>query len=246
MQSNLSEVCYEHITSDYYWGNYIGFKVIINWETNYFNATKLCSQNGKQFKSWNANDSSKTLINTLYNGIQWRTRNTGVQFTDDEWKHICNGGSYFGISDFYGSYPAQTPCCGGKCLRFGPSDNFGIKPMSNNQKYWDQVDLLSQEKIYQLLTKNIPLPHLKLITEPYAFEEKQEKLTGLFLRRDVDYRTLLSDMEDQYDDQGGNPNPEDLAEEVALLYCQLVVKALINEVQDYSCYDSTFFENLTN
>jgi hypothetical protein len=37
---------------------------------------------------------------------------------------------------------------------------------------------------------------------------------GLFLQRDVDYRTLLSDMENQYSEE--LPNQETAAEEIAL------------------------------
>ena len=66
------------------------------------------------------------------------------------------------------------------------------------EQFWDEVDQLAQEKIYQLLTKNIPFQNIKLITEPWQYEERQQKLSGLFLRRDVDYRTLLSDLENQY------------------------------------------------
>jgi hypothetical protein len=79
------------------------------------------------------------------------------------------------------------------------------------------VDQLAQEEIYRLLTCNIPLPNLKLITEPYTYEDKQQKLTGLFLHKDVDYRTLLGDIEAQYgDEEGERPDKETLAEEIAL------------------------------
>ena len=112
------------------------------------------------------------------------------------------------------------------------------------EKFWDQVDLLAQAKIYQLLTKNLPLPHLKLITEPYTYEDHQQKLTGLFLHQDVDYRTLLTDIENQSADQA-LPNAESLAEEIALWYCRMVIKALITDLSNYSVYDSYHFQNLT-
>jgi len=117
--------------------------------------------------------------------------------------------------------------------------------LTQSEKFWHEVDLLAQENIYKLLTSNTPLPGLKLITEPYRYEDKQEKLTGLFLHKDVDYRTLLSDVENQYSEEE-LPNKEYVAEEIALWYCRLVIKALIQEVSDYSAYDPSFFENLTN
>jgi len=115
--------------------------------------------------------------------------------------------------------------------------------LTKEEKYWDQVNQLSQEKIYQLFTKNIPFQNIPLITEPWKFEDKQQKLTGLFLRRDVDYRTLLSDMSNQYGEEN-LPDQEYLVEEIALEYCRMVVKSLIESVSDYSCYDPSYFENL--
>jgi hypothetical protein len=112
------------------------------------------------------------------------------------------------------------------------------------EKYWDQVDLLAQEKIYRLLTKNIPFQNIKLITESYRYEEKQEKLTGLFLHKDTDYRTLLSDIENQSSE--ATSDKEYLAEEIALWYCQMVIKSLIADLSDYSGYDPSYFQNLTN
>ncbi|CAI2200247.1 9239_t:CDS:1, partial [Funneliformis geosporum] len=44
---------------------------------------------------------------------------------------------------------------------------------------------------------------------------RQQKLSGLFLDRDVDYRTLLGDLEAQYSEEE-LPEQEYLAEEIAL------------------------------
>ena len=116
--------------------------------------------------------------------------------------------------------------------------------LNKAEKYRKEVDQLAQVKIYQLLTKNIPFQNIKLITEPWKFEDRQQKLTGLFLNRDVDYRTLLADIENQYDED--LPNKETLAEEITLWYCRMVIKALIQEVSDYSNYDPSLFTDLTN
>jgi hypothetical protein len=110
--------------------------------------------------------------------------------------------------------------------------------------FWEQVDLQAQEKIYSLLTKNIPFQNIKLITEPYRYEDAQQKKVGLFLRRDVDYRTLLVDLESQYDED--LPDSEVVVEEIVLWYCRMVMKSLITDLSDYSDYDPSYFENLTN
>jgi hypothetical protein len=108
------------------------------------------------------------------------------------------------------------------------------------------VDQLAQEKIYHLLTNAIPLPNLKLITEPYRFEDKQNKLTGLFLDKDTDYRTLLADVEEQYSEESGSIAPENLAEEIAVNYFYLVFKALLADLRDCYGFDPAYFslENL--
>jgi len=116
--------------------------------------------------------------------------------------------------------------------------------------YWDQVNQLAQEKIYHLFTTNIPFQNLPLINEPWKYEERQQKLSGLFLRRDVDYRTLLVETENQWyervEEEGEKlPTAEIIAEEIASWYCRMVMKALIADLSEYASYDSTLFADLT-
>ena len=113
------------------------------------------------------------------------------------------------------------------------------------EKYWSEVNQLAQEKIYQLLTNNIPFQNIKLITEPWSYEDRQQKLSGLFLRRDVDYRTLLSDIENQYAEEN-LPDEETMAEEITVWYARLVIKSLITDLSDYSSYDPSLFSDLIN
>jgi len=68
----------------------------------------------------------------------------------------------------------------------------------------------------------------------------------LFLTQDTDYRTLLNDIENQYCEEENRPDPETMAEEIALFYCQMVIKSLITDLSDYSNYDPSYFDNLTN
>ena len=113
------------------------------------------------------------------------------------------------------------------------------------ENFWDQVDQLAQEKIYHLFTTNIPFQNIPLIKEPYRYEDAQQKKVGLFLWRDVDYRTLLGDVEEQYYEVESRPSQETLAEEIALWYCAMVMKSLITDLSEYSGYEPSFFSHLT-
>src|SRR5277367_5380449 len=61
----LSDICYEQIRGDYWFGCYDEFKVVINKSNSFLNISRLCSDGGKQFKHWIANASSKKLIHAL-------------------------------------------------------------------------------------------------------------------------------------------------------------------------------------
>lgn len=120
-----------------------------------------------------------------------------------------------------------------------------LTPEEKVTKFWEEVDQLAQAKIYNLLTGNLPLFHLKLVTHGYNHTVKHHALTGLFLHRDADYRNLLNDIEEQYSEED-LPDQEYLAEAIALNYCHLLLKALIANCQDYSSYDSSYFADLIN
>lgn len=120
-----------------------------------------------------------------------------------------------------------------------------LAKVTPEEKYWDEVDQLAQAEIYNLLTRNIPLQNIKLITEFWQYEDRQQKLSGLYLHKDVDYRTVLIEIEDKYSEEE-LPEKEYLAEEVALWYCRMVMKALIRDLSDYASYDPAYFENLTD
>ncbi|GBN16681.1 Putative KilA-N domain-containing protein 006L [Araneus ventricosus] len=62
IMESLRDVCYEQIADQYWYGLFGDFKLIIDRNTGYFNATKLCRQGGKNFSDWSRNKDSKTLI----------------------------------------------------------------------------------------------------------------------------------------------------------------------------------------
>lgn len=186
--------------------------------------TKACVGCGDHFLTFKNYD---YCVDCAINGNRYLTKSNCSE---------CDGS---GIIKFRHQKP--RPCK--LCYLTKSTMNKKLSAEREEEKYWDQIDQLAQAKIYQLLTNNIPFQNIKLITEPWKFEDRQQKLSGLFLRRDVDYRTLLSDTQNQSSPE--TSSPEYLAEEIALWYCRMVIKSLITDLSDYAGYESSLFSNLT-
>ena len=61
----ISDITYEQITGDYWYANYLGFKVIMMKSSGFVNATKLCLSGGKRFDNWTRLQGSKELTKFL-------------------------------------------------------------------------------------------------------------------------------------------------------------------------------------
>ena len=61
----LSQVTFEQIKDNFWYGLYGEFRVIIDKSDGYVNATKLCSSGGKQFYQWTRNEASQRLKKAL-------------------------------------------------------------------------------------------------------------------------------------------------------------------------------------
>src|SRR5271156_6076913 len=61
----LSQVTFEQIKDNFWYGLYGEFRVIIDKSDGYVNATKLCSSGGKQFYQWSRNEASQQLKKAL-------------------------------------------------------------------------------------------------------------------------------------------------------------------------------------
>jgi hypothetical protein len=60
--ASLNDVCFERIRDTFYYGMFGEFKLVVDKKTGCFNATKLCTDGGKQFKNWSRLEKSKRLI----------------------------------------------------------------------------------------------------------------------------------------------------------------------------------------
>ena len=63
----ISEIAFEQIEGNFWYGAYGPFHVVMMKDTGYINATKLCSSGGKDFKEWNRLKGSHELIQALEN-----------------------------------------------------------------------------------------------------------------------------------------------------------------------------------
>ena len=57
---------YRWIKDSFYGGMFGDFKIIIDRDTGYFNATKLCEQRGKRYERWTSLDRSKNMVSYYY------------------------------------------------------------------------------------------------------------------------------------------------------------------------------------
>jgi hypothetical protein len=71
MSYNIAEIAFEQISGDYHWARYGDFKVVMNVNTGYINASKLCalatSEGGqpKQFSMWKQNITTREIMNEV-------------------------------------------------------------------------------------------------------------------------------------------------------------------------------------
>jgi len=63
--SGNEKICYQHISSHYWYATYGHFSVVMHKESGYINVTRLCKIHKKSFKNWHANKHSRLLINGL-------------------------------------------------------------------------------------------------------------------------------------------------------------------------------------
>ena len=61
----LSEISYQHICDNYWYGMYGDFNIILMKDCGFVNATKLCKDGGKDLCDWSRNKSSKELLQAL-------------------------------------------------------------------------------------------------------------------------------------------------------------------------------------
>ena len=59
---SLNNIVIEQICDNYYRGEFLGLDLIIDKNTGFFNASKLCKDGNKEFKFWRNNKKTKELF----------------------------------------------------------------------------------------------------------------------------------------------------------------------------------------
>lgn len=62
----LNIMCYQCIKDSFYYGKFGDFKIVVDKDTGYFNATKLCEQGGKEYNVWTCLDTTKNMLSYYY------------------------------------------------------------------------------------------------------------------------------------------------------------------------------------
>ena len=63
----ISEVAFEQISGNYWYGAYGPFRVVMLKDTGYINATKMCTSGGKVYSKWTRLKTSAELIQAFEN-----------------------------------------------------------------------------------------------------------------------------------------------------------------------------------
>jgi len=125
------------------------------------------------------------------------------------------------------------------------------------EEFWDEVEEQSKYEIYEVLTSNIPLQNVPLITDDWGVGgvkkiDQVSKKIGFFPDKDTDYRVLLRDEVPNYyaDNEewqekitSGNWDSEDtrsVAKEVAFWYLRAIMKGFIRSLSAYDCYENHY------
>ena len=87
----ISEICYEQIQENYWFGCYGDFKVVMIKDNGWVNATKLCKDGGKKIKNWFANDGTKELMTTLNSEILRQQASDNTQLVSNTWGDTAAG-----------------------------------------------------------------------------------------------------------------------------------------------------------
>jgi hypothetical protein len=61
----LSQIAFQQIKDEFWYGAYGEFRVVMDKTDGYINATKMCADGGKEYKNWSLLNHSQELIQAV-------------------------------------------------------------------------------------------------------------------------------------------------------------------------------------
>jgi hypothetical protein len=87
----LSQITFEQIKDNFYYGAYGEFRVIVDKSNGYVNATKMCASAKKNYYHWSQNKSSQHLIQTLQNNLWQKDVSNAISNSDLTLEDLSHG-----------------------------------------------------------------------------------------------------------------------------------------------------------
>ena len=78
--SNASDISYQQIRDNCWYGIYGGFNVVLMKDCGYVNASKLCADGGKRLYNWMRSKASQALIRDIEEDLALGDSKTQIQF----------------------------------------------------------------------------------------------------------------------------------------------------------------------
>lgn len=104
--------------------------------------------------------------------------------------------------------------------------------LSPEERHWNTAEEKSKELIDQLLNSNLPIEY---------------KPQNLNLENSTDWRVIArEDVPRLYEEDEELPNAEYLAEQIAYHYVLTLLKGMLDDLSNFACHDSAWFEKLLN
>ena len=176
---NLINVCYKQIKDNFWYGIFGDFKLVIDKNTGYFNATKLCKSGGKMFYHWSRLDGSKALISCVEKAAHhiWRAASYEIIGNNNDELNKQTTGTYVHKTLILSLASWISPEFYVKCneivLNYYVQDFNRIK--NSNTELENRINEI-EESLAKLSMRNIELARqneqLKPIAAPYTIDSE--------------------------------------------------------------------------
>jgi len=175
MNNTITKLEYEKIDDVHSKAKYADFDVIMNMETGYINATKLCNDGGKKFFKWNENAGNKELI-------KYFEENHGSPNLEGHKYEVRNGTKCNNINGTY-VHPDLIPHI---ASWVSPAFAYKVSKIVNNFLIKEKEDEIIRSKLI-IGEKDCKIEELKLMLAKESAERREaEKHAKQMLQNMID------------------------------------------------------------